>query len=200
MGNFNYVLGCVRDRLTAARTYFVRTDGNDACNGLTNAAGSSGACAFLTIQKAVNTVFGLDIDVNNVTIQVADGTYTGAVLVNGPWLGSATVTLQGNTTTPANAIISVAGANAVRVQTAGRLTIQGFTLAASGSNLAGLNALGGAAVNFDRLVFGAADRQMAAYSGGSIINIGSKTYSVSGGGGAHYFAPAAEASPSRAPP
>jgi hypothetical protein len=31
--------------------YYVRTDGNDACNGQTNAGGSSGNCAFKTIYK-----------------------------------------------------------------------------------------------------------------------------------------------------
>jgi len=107
--NFTNVFDCVRDKLTAARTYYVRTDGNNACNGLTNAAGSSGACAFLTIQKAIDTVAGLDINIYNVLIQVADGTYATPAIVNGPWLGSGIVTLQGNTGTPANVLMNCAG-------------------------------------------------------------------------------------------
>ncbi|NJL44069.1 MAG: hypothetical protein HC945_01975 [Nitrosarchaeum sp.] len=38
-----------------AATYYVRTDGNDACTGLSNTAGSSGSCAFRTIGRA-NTI------------------------------------------------------------------------------------------------------------------------------------------------
>ena len=65
----------VREQLTANRTYYVRTDGSDGNNGLANSSGG----AFLTIQKAIDTVAALDLSIYNVTVQVADGTYTGAV-------------------------------------------------------------------------------------------------------------------------
>src|SRR3954447_13757840 len=104
----------VREQLSANRTYYVRTDGSDSNNGLANS--SSGA--FLTIQKAIDTVGALDLSIYNVTVQVADGTYTGTVTVTGPWVGSGTVFLQGNTTTPANVVITTAvtGAAALLVQ------------------------------------------------------------------------------------
>jgi hypothetical protein len=38
-----------------AAQYYVRTDGSDACSGLSNAAGSSGSCAFKTIAKCEAT-------------------------------------------------------------------------------------------------------------------------------------------------
>jgi Protein of unknown function (DUF2793) len=99
------VSGGPREVLTANRTYYVRTDGSDSNNGLANTSGG----AFLTIQKAIDTVTALDLAGYNVTIQVADGTYTGNVTVSALWVGRGTVTLQGNTTTPANCVLSTTG-------------------------------------------------------------------------------------------
>lgn len=45
-----------RDLLTTNRTYYVRTDGSNSNNGLANTSGG----AFLTIQKAIDTVLKLD--------------------------------------------------------------------------------------------------------------------------------------------
>ena len=112
----------VLEALTASRTYFVRTDGSDSNTGLVNSAGG----AFLTIQKAIDTVASLLIGPHNVTINVADGTYTGGVSVNGPWLGTGAVTLSGNTTTPANCIISRTSATCVSMANGARLNIGGF--------------------------------------------------------------------------
>lgn len=38
-----------------AATYYVRTDGNNNCNGSTDVAGSVGNCAFRTVQKGIDT-------------------------------------------------------------------------------------------------------------------------------------------------
>lgn len=38
-----------------AATYYVRTDGNNNCNGSADTAGSSGGCAFRTVQKGIDT-------------------------------------------------------------------------------------------------------------------------------------------------
>lgn len=43
-------------KLTAPITYFVRSDGNDACDGTTNAGGASGLCGFANIQKALDAL------------------------------------------------------------------------------------------------------------------------------------------------
>lgn len=110
------------EALTGSRTYFVRTDGSDSNTGLSNTAGG----AFLTIQKAIDTVAGLLIGPHGVTINVADGTYTGAISVNGPWLGTGTVTLTGNTTTPANCILSRTGGTCLSLTNGGRLQFGGF--------------------------------------------------------------------------
>lgn len=177
-------LTLAREKLTASRTYFVRTDGSDANTGLVNNAGG----AFLTIQQAINTVAGLDIGTQNVTIQVADGTYTGTVVVNGPWLGSGTVSLLGNTATPANALISVTANSAVTLQNSATLTIKGFKVAATGGFNAALRAISGSALTFDKIDFGAAARQLQVSQCGSISCVPSATYTISGGGSSHYFA------------
>ncbi len=62
-----------RTRATSAVTLFVRTDGNDANNGLTNNSGG----AFLTIQAALNhAANNYDMAGSNLTIQCGSGTYT----------------------------------------------------------------------------------------------------------------------------
>jgi hypothetical protein len=176
----------VREQLTANRTYYVRTDGSDGNNGLANSSGG----AFLTIQKAIDTVAALDLSVYTVTIQAADGTYTGAVTVTGPWVGSGSVTLQGNTTTPANAVITtaVAGAAALSVQSGGRLSVAGFKLVSSGSGAtAGLKSSGSAILVTGAMDFGAANRQMQAAGSGSITFGAGITYNISAGAVTHIF-------------
>lgn len=121
-----------REVLTASRTYYVLTTGSDSNNGLTNT--SSGA--FLTIQKAIDTVGMLDCSIYDVSIQVGAGTYAPITLKS--FLGAGKVTITGDTTTPANVIISststdgVGGSNVI-----GRYKIEGFkfTNATSGSHI-----------------------------------------------------------------
>src|SRR3954453_8074970 len=133
----------VREQLAANRIYYVRTDGSDGNNGLSNTGGG----AFLTIQKAIDTAAALDLSIYNVTIQVADGSYGGAVVVSGAWVGSGSVTLQGNTTTPGNVGITTAGAGAaaLSVQSGSRLSVTGLKLVSSGAGAtAGLRSAGSA--------------------------------------------------------
>jgi hypothetical protein len=176
----------VREQLSANRTYYVRSDGSDGNNGLANSSGG----AFLTIQKAIDTVAALDISIYNVTINVADATYTGAVTVTGPWVGSGGVTLQGNTTTPANVVITtaVAGAAALLVQSGGRLSVAGFKLVSSGSGAtAGLKSSGSAISVTGAMDFGAANRQIQAAASGSIAFGAGITYNISAGAVTHIF-------------
>lgn len=116
----------VREMLTANRTYYVRTDGNDNNNGLSNTSGG----AFATIQKAVDVAAALDLSIYSVTIQVGAGTYTaGAVLKS--VLGA--VYIVGDQTTPANVVIQpAAGACFTAVSVQGRYLIAGFKTITTG--------------------------------------------------------------------
>lgn len=175
--------------LTAAADYYVRTDGSDSNAGLANTAGG----AFLTIQKAIDTVATLDVATFGANIHVADGTYTAGVIVNGPWVGSGTVSLLGNLTTPANCIISIVSGSAdnIKVQKGASISIGGFKLTNAGSgNL--LQSREAAAVNITGLMdFGtcAANAQMRATQGATITC--TSNYNITGGASFHQLASAA---------
>jgi len=97
-----------REVLAASRTYYVRSDGNDANTGLANNSGG----AFLTIQKAVNVAASLDISIYNVTIQIGvTGTYVGAIL-KAP-VGAGTLVIVGNAASPSGYVITKAVGSSV---------------------------------------------------------------------------------------
>lgn len=120
-----------RELLTSARTYYVRTDGSDSNDGLANTSGG----AFLTVQRAVDVVLGtLDFYGFNVTIQVADGTYTGTITANSPQVGAGTLEIRGNLTTPGNVVFNPASGQAVGANGFGcRLRVRGVRIQSSGS-------------------------------------------------------------------
>lgn len=70
-GRASFPGGGVRELLTANRTYYVRADGSDSNDGLSDTSGG----AFQTIQKAANVVGALDASIYNVTISVGAGTF-----------------------------------------------------------------------------------------------------------------------------
>lgn len=89
-----------REVLTANRTYYVDTSGSDSNDGL-----SSGAGAFATLQKAWDVISSLDLSIYSVTVQVADGSYSGFTIDKAP-VGGTRVTFEGNTSTPTNVVLS----------------------------------------------------------------------------------------------
>jgi hypothetical protein len=132
-GRVSFPSGGARELLTANRTYYVRTDGNDSNNGLSNTSGG----AFLTIQKAWNVVLTLDLAGFTVTIQLADGAYTAGLSISAPALGG-TVILNGNSSTPTNVVISTA--NCVALNEPGTaITLQNLRLTSTNAGISVLS-------------------------------------------------------------
>lgn len=119
----------VRQVTPGGVTYYVRTDGNDANTGLVNTAGG----AFLTIQRAVNAAYAIDAKGSVVQINIADGTYSGAINIYGRLVGAFDNTDQpfriiGNEATPANVVIATTGQDALRGGDKATVLIAGVTL------------------------------------------------------------------------
>lgn len=124
-----------REVLTANRTYYVRTDGSDSNNGLANTSGG----AFLTLQKAWDAVSALDLSIYNITIQVADGTYTAGISMAAMPVGGSAITIQGNTTTPANVHLNcTTNVFAVNAALPCNMWIQGFKMTFTGASISAI--------------------------------------------------------------
>lgn len=116
-----------REVLTASRTYYVRPDGSNNNDGLADTSGG----AFLTLQHAYDIITSsLDLAGQAVTVQVADGTYTAGLAITQPWTGGGSVTFTGNTSTPANCLISTTSVACISntATLPGNFTVQGFKL------------------------------------------------------------------------
>jgi len=169
-----------REILTANRTYYVATTGNDSNDGL--AVGTP----FLTIQKAVDIVCGtLDLNIYQATIQVADGAYTDAVVL-APWLGKLAPIVNGNTGTPANVSLSGAGTKFTNYF-GGKWILKGFKLASSNSGAVAVSG-GGSLLELWNIDFGQCNASQISATYGGSITFGTN-YAVSGGStsGAHMY-------------
>lgn len=173
----------VRERVTANRTYYVRTDGSDTNTGLANTAGG----AFLTIQKAVDVIRStLDIAAGvTVTIQIADGTYTGAVTV-GPIVGAGALTIQGNSSTPANVVISTTSATCFYFTGIKTTTILKDLKVQTTTSGYGVIADLGAYVQLGNIVFGACVSGHIAVTTQAACTVISN-YSVTGNSDSHVY-------------
>lgn len=173
----------IREVLTANRTYYVRTDGSDSNDGLTNNSGG----AFLTIGAAMSAIGALDIGNYDVTVQLASGTYTSSTTITRRWVGSGDVTISGDTTTPANVIISTSAACIYAIGFGVRIRVQGLKLVSSASH--GLWAQNGALIEVTgKMEYGACSGyHLIAVNKGLIYNQGSD-YTISGAAQIHIYA------------
>lgn len=175
----------VRERLTADRTYYVRSDGSDSNTGLVNSSGG----AFLTLNKARDAILALDLAGFTATIKMGNSaTLTAGLSWTKPPVGGPVI-LEGDTSTPANTIISVTSGNAVEVKCNMQLSVKHVELRTTTSGN-GIHAEGpGARIAILAGVrFGAtADWQAQAKNGGYISNAGA-SYNVTGAAKGHFSA------------
>ncbi len=170
----------VRDVLSAARTYYVRTDGSDSNDGLANTAGR----AFLTIQKGVDAAMALDNNGYDVTIQVADGTYAGVVTLKS-FAGSGRITILGNTTTPANVLISTTASCVSGTNITGTYLIDGVKLTTTSGSLVTL--LGSSTyVELGRNVYGTCTIRHITVNLGATVDV-VNDYTIDGGCQTHLY-------------
>jgi len=175
-----------REKLTANRTYYVATIGSDSADGLT--AGTP----FLTIQKAVDVICDkIDFGPYQVTIQLADGTYTAGAALKG-YVGFLPPVIKGNTTTPANTLISTSTAalssfttltapistnpTAFNSYSTKLWVIKDMKIASARSAFEVVGS--GNAINFSNIDFGVCAFHIIATNGGAVNALGS--YKISG--------------------
>ncbi len=175
-----YVDRTTREVLTANRTYYVRTDGSDSNNGLANTSGG----AFLTIQKAIDTACALDLSIYSVTINVADGTYAGAVALK-PYVGTGPIAIVGNTSTPGNCLLQGTGTRISSGSMFATYEMRGFeTQTVTSGNSIGLSGIGILQLNNWR--FGACAGSHLRIDNGARLHGKSGSFTISAN--ASYFA------------
>lgn len=170
----------MREALTGNLSLYVRKDGNDANNGLTNSAGG----AFLTLARARAEILRLDLSGFVVTVWIGNGTYTEAgISFTTPFLGGS-ATFRSMSGNPAD--VTFAGTfNCFNMASACTLIVQDMTLAPS----AGMSLIAdgaGARINFANVIFagvGAGQYHMRILYGGIINTFGN--YTIAGGAARH---------------
>ena len=110
-----------RELLDANKTYYVRTDGSDSNNGLTDSSGG----AFLTAAKANAVVATIDKNGYDITVQFGAGTWSEDIIIN-TGIGDGDVIWKGTLTsveTATSATVSAgSGATAGTVTKSGQFT------------------------------------------------------------------------------
>ncbi len=180
------VLVEIREQLTAVRTYYVRSDGSDSNDGLTDTAGG----AFLTIQKAVDTIYDtLDLRGFQPVIQVGVGTFSvtgrSGVQFNGQPTGAnpknatfvtadeCAILVKG---VGATTIITSTDLNAFEVVFGATVAVQDCTIVAP--NGSAMDAGGSSAILFSNVFFDTSRRAIFVHHGSTIENYGS--FSIQG--------------------
>jgi hypothetical protein len=180
-----------REVLTGNRIYYVRTDGSDSNDGLSNTAGG----AFLTIQKAVDVAVGLDLNIYDVTIQIGNGTYNGKINLKNYISSGGVIKLRGNASDVTLVVLdytaSSGGVDAT-IDANGVVTpwyIGDFTFASTATNRFSIRSWNGSSIIIDKPI-----RFTGTVGGVHIFldNYGkcfiSSNYTINGSTGMHIFA------------
>ncbi len=183
-------VGGTREKLTADRTYYVRSDGSNSNTGLVDSSGG----AFLTIPFAYNYIAAnLDLAGFTVTIRLSKSgdTFTSGLTITKPWVGGGALILQGYDTTPTNSLISTTSASAIAVSCAlpGKLTIKDLKLQAATAGSC-LDIGGPGIVEYQNINFGACPGSHVAAQVSGVTITATGNYAISGGAESHFRAQA----------
>lgn len=173
-----------RIKLQNNATYYVSTAGSDANNG---SLGSPWA----TLQHSWDWIqSNLDFNGHIVQVIVADGTYSGGLIADGPIVGmtgALPIRYTGDIVTPANCVISVNSASPILARNGGRVYAEGFKFVNTGpgdfSNVAALGS--GSFVYLGAVLFGTGNTGHMAVTGGGTISL-LTDYAIDGGAPYHY--------------
>ena len=178
-GLLAYLQGQFREKITAPRTYYVRTDGSDSNTGLSNTAGG----AFLTVQKAVDTAASIDLGTYDVTIYVGAGTWTAATTLK-TLVGAGQVVIRGVNADMTSTVVHTTGASCFDGAFAGRYRFEWLRLQTTTSGCCISAYGGGAALEWANVDFGPSVQiHVMCVSGARAESVG--PYKISGGGYSH---------------
>lgn len=183
--------GAARPLLTSGLTLFVATTGNDSNPG-TNISSP-----LLTIQAAVNKALAYDFTTNNITVQIANGAYSGSVLAKGQvatadWKEQGGfLILHGNDASPTSVVITNSTTNHLVMASMGtRMLVQSLDLGSTNKmNESLLDSQFFSYLGFSNVVMGPCgvnEAQLVAEANGTIEANG--PYTVTAGGSAHALA------------
>lgn len=174
-----------RIRLSAPLTLYVSTTGSDSNTGLIVGA------PFATINKAYQTLLdNYDLNGYQVTIQLADGTYTAQATFQGNLIGVTSqppVILNGNAVTPSNVIINTTSTDAVFADTSAVVLVQNMQLqtTTAGNCLRAVDA--GKIIVGAGVIFGACANSHISSAFNGTIGLAS-SYTIAGAAQVHYDA------------
>lgn len=196
-------LSRLRIKLTANAVISVSPTGDDVSGSMSS--------PFKTINGALSYVYnGLDLGGFGVTINVADGTYSENIVINGKPLGAGSetdqhpLTIIGNVTSPSAVKIGASTGTVIKVINGGKVAVGGFRYASSGyaNNVFGTgsmlavigkvefetmtgdhfisSAFSAIEISADYTILGGALNHIHATEGGSIAYTGTRSITVSG--------------------
>jgi hypothetical protein len=172
--------------LQGAKTLYVNAStGSDTLydGSASTVSGSHGP--FATLQRAVTEYVKYNLNGNNITVNVANGSYANVTL--SPVNGSGSIIWIGNTGTPSSVVVTGTAIPAIYAPLAyGTHSFSGFTLATSGSTInyvvAGLYAFGGGVnVTLSNMQFNSNSDCHICASYGTLVALTNSTYVINGG-------------------
>lgn len=174
-----YFKGQFREKLTADRSYYVRSDGSDSNDGLANTSGG----AFLTIQKAIDIAAGLDLGIYNVTIYVGTGTWTAANTLK-TLIGAGQVVIRGINSDLTSTVISTTSASCFSGSYVGQYKFEYMKLQTTSGRCIHVTG-GGAIARVNNVDFGSAAVAHVNASAGAYFDCLGVSYTISGSSPSH---------------